>query len=69
MQKDYEEVPALVSWSVMEAWIRKDMYGEKEDAFRKYLRGRVHRIDQTLMMKEMELSGITSESPMLYLGK
>lgn len=64
-----EEVPALVLWSVMEAWTRENMTWKKEDAFRKYLKGRINRIDQTLMMKEVEMSGITSMSPGVTFGE
>lgn len=35
------------------------MYGKK-DTFRKYLKGRFNRVDQTLKMKEREMYGIMS---------
>ena len=44
----------------MEAWTRVDMGMEKEDIFRKYLKGEISRMDQILKLKKREVSGITS---------
>lgn len=48
-------VSVLIWRSVIEAWTREDVCGKK-DTIRKYLKGRVNRMDQALKTKEREVS-------------